>query len=1206
MSKAGKHVILGLTLLLLFSVCCFAQALQVTKVGEWGSGSYRAVTVQGNYAYCAANWAGLDIVDISDPANPVKVGNCDTSGGPTGVAVSGNYAYVNEFYNLRIIDISDPANPFSAATYQTTCWDMALSGNHVLTVNEGTLTILDVSNPTAPVEAGSCKILSEVSSITASGNHAYVINNNYDDFQVVDISNPAAPAVVGACQPSSYNLDLVAKGNYVYILNGAVNSYIQVVDVSGPTAPRPGASMVFGNNCTRLSLSGDRIYAYSENDTYIYTIDISDPSSPRHAGTYGGNDATFEGLTQSGGYVYGACGDYGLRVLEFSNPDAVTETGRLDIGGNCSDVAVAGNQIYLAKNERGVQVLDVSTPSNPTRTGAAFTAPANRVEVSGQYAYTAAYGGMYIVDISSPATPTLTAYFETYGRVKDIAVSGSYVYLSRDDFGTNDARLEVIDVSDPGNPSLVDTYRPGQYNEGPVAVAGEFLYYTAGTRLIVLDISSPAHPDPVGSFTLREEAEELAIAGSNLYVAMGPKGLEILDISGPASPTLAGTYQPWGGVFDIAVSGRYVYAAGGYSGLYVIDVANPASPILEANYYRVNYAQGVAVSGPTVYLADGAGGKVYLLQMTGTETPSLSLTSPNGGEKWARGSRQAVTWVPNGLSGDLSIALYADGSFHSHIGTADANARVFPWDIPDTLEVKDTYKIRIYRGGTSDESDAAFHIGDPPAITTDKSSLNFAAVKDKGSGAQVFFIGNARAGQLDWTVSSPDSRLSLSPLSGSGDGRVQVSADVSGFPAGTYAGSVTVTSPNASNSPYTLPVTLKVYKAGDSPTGEFATPGDYDIVSGSVAVTGWAIDDVGIESVHIIRDAVEGEGRGRVFIGNAIRVEGARPDVEAAYPEYPENSMAGWGYMLLSNMLPAGGNGTFSLYAVITDREGHRVTLGPKRILCDNANSTAPFGTIDTPAPGETVSGYSYINYGWALTPPPALIPLHGATITVWVDGEPLGSPEYNLPREDIANLFPQCYNSAGPVGSYPLDTTRFTNGIHMISWSVTDDAGNGAGLGSRYVYVENGSARQSPTGGSFHRRIEATAAGREDLYGNPGGAMTMRRGYGKNTPFKELHPDENGEIYIRAEELTRLELNLQGGPGYRYRGYRPVQGQRKPLPAGSRLSPWGTFYWQPGPGFLGVYRLVFEVAAPGGDTVQRAVTVEITPARRHRLPGEE
>ena len=161
---------------------------------------------------------------------------------------------------------------------------------------------------------------------------------------------------------------------------------------------------------------------------------------------------------------------------------------------------------------------------------------------------------------------------------------------------------------------------------------------------------------------------------------------------------------------------------------------------------------------------------------------------------------------------------------------------------------------------------------------------------------------------------------------------------------------------------------------------------------GATAVTGWALDDQAVSGVEIWRNGVGAEGTGQVFVGNATFVSGARPDVAAAYPAYPNATRAGWGYMLLTNMLPGGGNGSSVLHAYATDADGHRTLLGSRTVACANATATKPFGTIDTPGQGETVSGSGYVVFGWALTPPAAAIPTDGSTIWVYVDGAALAT----------------------------------------------------------------------------------------------------------------------------------------------------------------------------------------------------------------------
>ncbi|UCH94271.1 MAG: hypothetical protein JSV88_28940 [Candidatus Aminicenantes bacterium] len=160
--------------------------------------------------------------------------------------------------------------------------------------------------------------------------------------------------------------------------------------------------------------------------------------------------------------------------------------------------------------------------------------------------------------------------------------------------------------------------------------------------------------------------------------------------------------------------------------------------------------------------------------------------------------------------------------------------------------------------------------------------------------------------------------------------------------------------------------------------------------------------------------------------------------------------------MLLTNFLPNGGNGVFTIQATATDASSHQVSLGTITITCDNANAVKPFGAIDTPTQGGTASGSPFVNWGWVLTPQPNKIPTNGSTIDVWIDGVNVGHPHYNIYRSDIAALFPGYANSNGAAGYFYLDTTAYENGVHTIQWTAKDNAGNTDGIGSRYFTIQN------------------------------------------------------------------------------------------------------------------------------------------------------
>jgi uncharacterized repeat protein (TIGR03803 family) len=250
--------------------------------------------------------------------------------------------------------------------------------------------------------------------------------------------------------------------------------------------------------------------------------------------------------------------------------------------------------------------------------------------------------------------------------------------------------------------------------------------------------------------------------------------------------------------------------------------------------------------------------------------------------------------------------------------------------------------------------------------------------------------------------------------------------------------------------------------------GSFDTPTNGSTqVQGAIAVTGWALSDGGIDHVELWRDPVNGDpapaANGKIFLANATFVTGSRPDVQSVHPEYPQADRAGWGYMLLTNMLPnvntgspVGGVGTFTIYPYVYDLGGHLTVLPAHTFTCDNAaGANKPFGTIDTPAQGAVASG-PLDNFGWVLTPGTATIPTNGSTVQVFVDGNFLGNAQYNLPRSDIQTLFPGYTNSNGAIGYFPIDTTTLSNGVHTIYWVVTDDQNRTEGIGSRYFTVQN------------------------------------------------------------------------------------------------------------------------------------------------------
>jgi hypothetical protein len=546
------------------------------------------------------------------------------------------------------------------------------------------------------------------------------------------------------------------------------------------------------------------------------------------------------------------------------------------------------------------------------------------------------------------------------------------------------------------------------------------------------------------------------------------------------------------------------------------------------------------------------------------------------------------------------------------------------------------------------------------ALLVNRPTLRFGVLAgSRSGGAQQVSLSAIGVRPVRWSAVSDKGWLVVSPSAGTGSAALAVSVDP-GHPdlqrAGTVSGRITISSADVST-PATIDVQVNVMQAGSAtaPFGQIDTPaqGANDVV-GAIGVTGWVLDDVGVTAVRIYRDCLAFEawppcqsvgGHAVVYIADAVFVPGARPDVERAFPGYPQAYRAGWGYQLLTNMLPHvpanlpfGGQGTLHLFAFAEDADGHLTLLGrdqsdhtPTAITITNDAIAKPFGAIDTPGQGETVSGV-FANFGWVLTPDidrvsgngDILVPTDGSTMRVYIDGQWVTNVAFNqcrgdvgaLPAEgvycddDVSSIFgndtpmptftarsanPTRYRNLdagrGAIGVAMIDTTTLANGMHSIAWGVIDSAGRPEGIGSRFFTVANpidGASASASATAAPDRAVSDGAATPQNAAMPPpvpgaaemvaglssaAGEVLGRVGFDPEHRFEAIPIDADGIRRVRLPESGRLELHL----GRVDAGHLVVGDSLRDLPAGSTLDHRnGAFTWMPGPGQVGTYRLAF------------------------------
>ncbi|MCP4151612.1 MAG: hypothetical protein GY757_27965 [bacterium] len=989
-------------------------------------------------------------------------------------------------------------------------------------------------------------------------------------------------------------------------------------------AGKPGIPEPAGGG-RKTVLSGDYAYVTIDIDgsaEILAVVDVSEPTTPILAGTWeleipGG---AINDMALNGSYMYLVAGMTTFLVMDITNPVEPVELSSVESCYKTSkhqNLFVSGNYVFVASNiwtqvpselycRYGLFVLDISNASNPRYVSylkygdsSSFELMARGINVADGKAYMTTIEGIWVTDISNPAAPETAGRYESiYG--KQIVAAGNTLYVAGERAG-----LVILDASNPASLNLI-----GQYNtEGKVKrleIAGDYLYaavYREGLQ--VLDISNPSAPELIGQYDYNS-IRDVSVKGNYAYLA--GYTFKVLDISNPAAPTQVELAETWN-VSYIFVDDQYAYLSGNRENgqwqqgeMTIVDISDPLNPTLagqldtrgngelyvDNNYAYYPYRGGIYiydVSAPESisYINHFSSGSSYSLAAENICLDGNYIYAPNY-NRYDTGSILKAFDISTPAAPTLAGATEDSG-----LGTAAC--------------VKGN-NIYVAAGGTGEIQ--PFSIANANAVSRialEKHTFHFSATSDGryNTPAQSLYVANGRRGTLNWQAASDRSWLQVTPTGSAGSqAEVSVSLDGTGLAPGTYSGTATFTAANTVNSPQRVRVLLTVKESGETaaPFGVFSTPGNESNVNSSIPVTGWALDDFGVETVKIYREA----GQGLAYIGDAQLVKGARPDVETAYPDYPIASKAGWGYMLLTNFLP-GGDGTFVLHAVAVDVEGNSSDLGTKTIYVDNGSAVKPFGALDTPQQGETISGSAYDNFGWALTPQPNTIPFDGSTLNVWIDGVEAGQPQYNRYREDIAQLLPGYNNSNGAMGQFTLDTTLYENGVHTIAWSVADDAGNVDGIGSRYFSIRNSSSDSAGSYGmastkkkgnrfgpkpfvktalqpkSCKKGVDVQAGQQTAKPAASQKGITVKTGSRHGDKGQKIVPGKDGKWLIKIGELERLEIDFhkKAGIGNPLKGFLMVGKKYRPLPIGSTLDvEQGIFYWQPGPGFVGKYRFLF------------------------------
>ncbi len=433
------------------------------------------VVVAGSIAYVTGYDSQLHLINVSQPSAPIEIGAYDAgaaisdlsvvndraylvlgtgellalniSGAPTvttlgryrpwplsvsKLEVSGSMAYVIDSGALAVMDIHDPLTPTRVGAYDQ-LHDVSLvkiSDQVAYVVDSGkVLHLLDVSSPITPVALGvyTSSTPTSISSLAVESQTVYLAEWK-NGLSILDVSNPVTPT-----QVSTYSLDArdvaVANG-LAYVLAG---NGLHIIDVRQPLTPTLVVSYPIATDDLWTWVGNVRV---SDNKAFVTThqrywcgwtlwsctgstltiLDVSDPTEPAPIGSYVSPYPGIGDFLVKGNLIYLSNGFLGLKVLNASNPQYITEAGSFQTGGAAQTATTADQVIYVVDSSGGLYTLGQMPVSLTGRVANHYLSPMAgvTVEIADGLTTTTDANGRYIFAGltwgTRLLTPTLAGY----------------------------------------------------------------------------------------------------------------------------------------------------------------------------------------------------------------------------------------------------------------------------------------------------------------------------------------------------------------------------------------------------------------------------------------------------------------------------------------------------------------------------------------------------------------------------------------------------------------------------------------------------------------------------------------------------------------------------------------------------------------------------------------------------------------------------
>ncbi len=333
-------------------------------------------------------------------------------------------------------------------------------------------------------------------------------------------------------------------------------------------------------------------------------------------------DSVPHALAWEGTFLYVAAGEAGLYIIETVRPAAPVVLGRLPVlrpDQPFLNVTLEGGKRVYVSTGASVVIADVDVPEQP-QVLAAIEAQATAAAVRNFIVYAVDGPALTTINAASSNEPVVLAAYQAVGVIRDIARSGSAIWLAGDGQGSAAMALSLL-----ADGSVSELRAFGLAGSGR-RISG----LADGTALLVTGDGSVYRLSGENAQVLRQGGamgwQSLHATGEESTVLIGGEGWGILNTADPAHPVLQRADAVRYPVEDVVTLGERIYAVTADGG--IVEMGPPGT---EVRRWQPSVLDGAirAIAGLPPGVSAWNGGILYAVEAGPESQGAVRVMDPD-------------------------------------------------------------------------------------------------------------------------------------------------------------------------------------------------------------------------------------------------------------------------------------------------------------------------------------------------------------------------------------------------------------------------------------------------------------------------------------------------------------------------------------------------------------------------------------------------